>query len=37
VIGYIVDDAALVAGLAAGTESQRRELSRLVPAPFPSI
>lgn len=27
---YVVDDAALVAGLAAGTESQRRELSRLL-------
>jgi len=30
VTGYIVDDAALVAGLGAGTESQRRELSRFV-------
>ena len=29
-IAYIVDDAVLVAGLAAGTESQRCELSRRV-------
>jgi hypothetical protein len=27
---YVVDDAAVVAGLGAGNESQRRELSRLV-------
>jgi hypothetical protein len=35
VIGYVVDDAALVAGLGgSGTEAQRRELSRLVHASF---
>jgi hypothetical protein len=30
VTGYVIDDAAIVAGLSAGTEVQRRELSRLV-------
>lgn len=28
--GYVVDDAAIVAGLGDGTEAQRRELSRLI-------
>ena len=28
--GYVLDDAAIVAGLGDGTEAQRRELSRLI-------
>jgi hypothetical protein len=28
--GYVIDDAAVIAGLAAGAEAQRRELSRLL-------